>query len=193
MLAAALALPRAMPEAIASRSRSEAERAFVLRHHGFVTRALWSRACPRGALDDAVQQVFLVALKERTEIRDERAFLFGIAVRVAREMIRAAQRHAPPSQPMEDDVRASSDPHPEQLLEKKRAQALLEQALDTLPEDARAVFVLYEIEELTLKEISDLTELPQGTVASRLRRGRELFRDAAKRIRAQLDRPRGVS
>jgi RNA polymerase sigma-70 factor (ECF subfamily) len=41
------------------------------------------------------------------------------------------------------------------------------------------VFVLYELEELTMIEIARTLELPAGTVASRLRRAREVFEQRA--------------
>jgi RNA polymerase sigma-70 factor (ECF subfamily) len=57
--------------------------------------------------------------------------------------------------------------------------------LGEIPIETRSVFVLFELEELTVPEIADMLELPIGTVASRLRRGRELFRAAATRLRAR--------
>jgi RNA polymerase sigma-70 factor (ECF subfamily) len=47
--------------------------------------------------------------------------------------------------------------------------------LDQMPLDLRVVFVLYEIEELKMAEIATVVGIPQGTVASRLRRGRAHF------------------
>ena len=48
----------------------------------------------------------------------------------------------------------------------------------------RVVFVLFEVEEMITSEIAELFELPSGTVASRLRRARELFEQAVTRFRA---------
>lgn len=196
MLAAAVAIHGVRTAAEPARAaqpdeRVARQRAFVLEHHSFVTRVLWSQGAPRAALDDAVQQVFLVALRQLEEIRDPRAFLFGVAVRVAREHQRTARRHGPPVEPEHADRQLSEDPHPEQLLDMKRARDLLDEALDCLPEDARAAFVLYEIEQLTLREIAEALGIPQGTVASRVRRGRELFRQAAQRLRARIGREGG--
>ncbi len=53
-----------------------------------------------------------------------------------------------------------------------------------MPMEARSVFVLFELEELTVTEIARVLEVPIGTVSSRLRRARELFRAAALRLRA---------
>jgi RNA polymerase sigma-70 factor (ECF subfamily) len=52
-----------------------------------------------------------------------------------------------------------------------------------MPVELSAVFVLFELEGLTMAEIAPLLSLAPGTVASRLRRAREDFRDRARRVR----------
>ncbi|MFT3771354.1 MAG: sigma factor-like helix-turn-helix DNA-binding protein [Minicystis sp.] len=54
-----------------------------------------------------------------------------------------------------------------------------------MPLDLRAVFVLFELEQATMAEIAAMLDLPPGTVASRLRRAREHFQAAARRIAAK--------
>ena len=61
---------------------------------------------------------------------------------------------------------------------------MLDRILADLPEEQRAVFVIFELEGLTTAEISELVGVPRGTVASRLRRAREEFQAASSRIRA---------
>ena len=58
--------------------------------------------------------------------------------------------------------------------------------LDALPDDLRTVFVLFEVEEMASADIAAALDLPLGTVASRLRRAREAFGTAAKRVRARM-------
>ena len=60
--------------------------------------------------------------------------------------------------------------------------------LESIPFEQRTVFVLFEIEGLPTAEIADLLQIPLGTVASRLRRGRELFTEAINRLEAKLIR-----
>ncbi len=55
--------------------------------------------------------------------------------------------------------------------------------LDKMPDDLREVFVLFELEKFTRAELSELLGVPAGTVASRLRRARELFEDACEKLR----------
>ena len=62
-----------------------------------------------------------------------------------------------------------------------------------MPEEVRAVFVLYELDQQNMAEIAGILGVPPGTVASRLRRGRELFESEMKRIRArEAFRPGGA-
>ena len=82
-----------------------------------------------------------------------------------------------------------SVPGLDELLDQRRARELLDRVLAELPEDLRVAFVLYEIEELTMAEIASVLELPQGTVASRLRRARSEFRERLERIARQGDPP----
>jgi RNA polymerase sigma factor (sigma-70 family) len=66
-------------------------------------------------------------------------------------------------------------PTPEALLIAKADRRMLQDGLATLPADYREVLVLREIEELSYKEISEIAEIPIGTVMSRLARGRALL------------------
>ena len=74
--------------------------------------------------------------------------------------------------------------NPEQAAAATQARKLLDSFLDELAEDVRTVFVLFELEGMTMASIGETLELPPGTVASRLRRAREEFHAAAKRFQA---------
>jgi RNA polymerase sigma-70 factor (ECF subfamily) len=145
---------------------------------------------PDHAVDDAAQRVFEIAAQKRHRIvpGSERAFLFKTALLVAVEESRA-RRRAAREQPDEVALgRARSEtPRPDEALEAREWRARLDQVLAALPLELRTVFVLFECEELSLREIAELVELPVGTVASRLRRAREEFHQAARRLKAKLD------
>jgi RNA polymerase sigma-70 factor (ECF subfamily) len=82
------------------------------------------------------------------------------------------------------NVESERDPIalPDELVESYRSRRLLDAILEDMPEDARSVFVLFEVEEMTLSEISSALAIPRGTVASRLARGRAWFSaEVAKR------------
>ena len=56
-------------------------------------------------------------------------------------------------------------------------QELLTSALDRLDVDLRAVFLLREVEGMTYREISETTDVSEGTVASRLSRARSQLQE----------------
>lgn len=65
---------------------------------------------------------------------------------------------------------------PEEDVERLELQALIQSEISKLPEKYRSVIVLKYIEELSLNEISEILELPLGTVKTRIHRGREALR-----------------
>ena len=55
--------------------------------------------------------------------------------------------------------------------------AEIRMAIESLPVKIRQVVVLYYIEQFTVKEIKQILKIPEGTVKSRLSKGRELLKD----------------
>lgn len=157
--------------------------ALLAEHHSLVWRSLRRLDLSECDADDASQQVFLVACRRLDDIEpgSERSFLLQTALRVAAELRRSRRRRRE-----EDgqDLRTLADmsASPDDLLDRQRARALLDHVLAAMPMDLRTVFVLFEIEELTMAEIALAIEIPAGTVASRLRRAREVFRQTASSI-----------
>lgn len=155
----------------------------VLAQGDFVTRSLRNLGVVGGDLDDCVQKVFLVAARRLHDIQPgkERAFLFSCAQNTAAHFRRtlARRREVP-----DDLLPESAAPqfYPERLLQQKRARLLLDQVLAGMEDTLRAVFVLYVFEEMTMAEVARVLDLPAGTVASRLRRARQVFRDEVTRL-----------
>jgi RNA polymerase sigma factor (sigma-70 family) len=71
------------------------------------------------------------------------------------------------------DVLESEGLDPEALLLEKVSSEVLKRALDELPIEFREAVVLRELEEMSYKEIADISGVPLGTVMSRLARGRK--------------------
>jgi RNA polymerase sigma-70 factor (ECF subfamily) len=166
--------------------RQARSRALVTNHFGFVWRSLLRLGVPRSDAEDALQQVFIIASSKLDDVEPgrERTFLFGVALRIASRAHRAAQRRREvlDGEPVEV---LDPAPRPDELIDQARARAALDAILEAMPLDLRAVFVLYELERSTMAEIAELLELPAGTVASRLRRAREHFQAAVRRIEAR--------
>lgn len=161
-------------------------RAMQEEHFEFLWRSLRRLGVPESDVDDAVQQVFLVAARKPIQPGAERSFLFATALRVASHARRTLRRRRESGDEVPEQTDAT--PSPEDLVDQHRARVLLDEVLEALPLDVRAVFILFELEELTVVEIAAMLDLPQGTAASRLRRGRELFHQTVARVRAQTPR-----
>jgi RNA polymerase sigma-70 factor, ECF subfamily len=83
---------------------------------------------------------------------------------------------------------ASGDVGPDGVLEQSDLRALLQRALDKLPVSLRTAVVLRDLQELSYQEIADRLRLPEGTVKSRINRGRL---ELARQIRRIQDHPPG--
>jgi RNA polymerase sigma-70 factor (ECF subfamily) len=155
----------------------------VAEHLDFVWRSLRRFGVPAADVDDATQQVFLIANQKLDKIRagSERAFLVGVATRVASHARRSLHRREAAELSLSSNPRAEN-PDPEELTERLEARELLDRVLDTMPLELRSVFVLFELEELSVDQISRALVLPRGTVATRLRRAREVFHEAARSV-----------
>jgi RNA polymerase sigma-70 factor (ECF subfamily) len=73
-------------------------------------------------------------------------------------------------------------------VEQRRRRECLDRVLDRLAAEHREVFVLAELEDMTMAEIAAVLRIPPGTVASRLRRAREIFEAEASALRSLLER-----
>jgi RNA polymerase sigma-70 factor (ECF subfamily) len=161
--------------ATASASAAEVERIF--REHGaFVWRALRRLGVGSSDVDDACQEVFVVVHRKLGEYEGRsqmRTWLYGIAVRVAAAQRRRAHvRHEVPSdEPLAPEVASTSNP--EGAASEREALALLDRALDELDDDKRAVFVLYEVEGLSMPEVAEALACPVQTAYSRLHAARK--------------------
>ena len=154
----------------------------VSEHLDFVWRSLRRFGVPPAEVDDATQQVFLVANDKLTSIRagSERSFLIAVATRVASHARRSnVRREAARQRFSESPTAATEAPSPEHLMQRLEARDLLDRVLDQMPAELRSVFVLFELEELSIDEVAGLLSLPRGTVATRLRRARVVFREEA--------------
>lgn len=148
-------------------------RALFEEHYDIVWRVLRRNGLPHAQADDGAQQVFLVALNRLKDMDagKERAFLCATAVHVARRM-----RQGQPREELQDELpETEGGARPDEVSEKKAQRALLDALLLKLDEDLRQVFVLQEVEGLSKREAAVALGIPEGTVASRLRRAKESF------------------
>ena len=129
--------------------------------------------------EDAAQETFLRFLRHRkrwAEIRDRRAWLATVAWRVALD-----QKRMPAEVTFEEAAEAVSrlrgaGAAVDEIASSREMMSLLERLVSSLPRDLREAFVLSTTEELTSAEIAQVLGIPEGSVRSRLSRGREIMR-----------------
>jgi RNA polymerase sigma-70 factor (ECF subfamily) len=145
-------------------------------HFDFVWRSLRRLGVDASSVEDAAQDTFVVVHRRLQDLRPEascKAFLFGIALRVAHDYRRRARRKGAESLDLEASI--SKDLGPFEQTAKVEAARLVERFLESLDEDKRAVFSLSDLEEMTAPEVSEALGVKLNTVYSRLRAARDLF------------------
>jgi RNA polymerase sigma-70 factor (ECF subfamily) len=147
----------------------------VLRRHGVAT----------ADLEDACQEVFLVLFRRRDEFEQRssvRTWLYGIARRVAAHVTRSERgRHRLFVEHSEHPEPGASADELELSPDRVRARAMLEAALVQLSEEQREVFILYELELLTVAEVASAVGIGESTALYRLHAARKQLAALMKR------------
>jgi RNA polymerase sigma-70 factor (ECF subfamily) len=135
-------------------------------------------------VEDVTQEAFIKAYRALPSFRGDSAFytwLYRIAINTAKNYLVALGRRAPTSttfdneeaESFEDADQLRDNSTPESELEGKQIAAVVNKAMDALPEDLRTAITLREIEGLSYDEIANVMNCPIGTVRSRIFRARE--------------------
>lgn len=158
----------------------------------FVWRSVRRLGVPVSAVDDAVQDVFVVVHRRLPEFEARssiRTWLFAILIRVVRDYRRAYRRKDLPVQgnggPADPDDIATTDQSPQEIAAKHEAARMLHEILDRLDDEKREIFVLAELEQMPVPEISEALGINLNTAYSRLRAARQDFEQGVARIRAR--------
>lgn len=146
-------------------------------HFDFVFRNLRRLGVNEAAIDDALQDVYIAALRRIADYRDDthpKAWLFAITMRVASNYRRAERRRG---EPLALDAHhiATSLASPDAVTAQLEARRLLHEFLESLDGSRRAVFVMTELEQMTAPEIAQALSVNVNTVYSRLRSARIEF------------------
>jgi len=164
--------------------RPERLKAAISEHYEQVWRVLRRLGVTEASVEDAAQQVLIVFANRLEGIRSgaERAFMIATATRVAADFRKKRGRARENLDPEAIAAEHSPTPLSDELLDRSRARRWLDLALNEMPDEQRAVFVLFELEDMTMASIAELLGLAPGTVASRLRRARATFETTAARF-----------
>jgi RNA polymerase sigma-70 factor (ECF subfamily) len=150
----------------------------VRRHNARVYRAVRSVLRDEAEAEDAMQAAYLHAFAHLGAFQSRARFgtwLTRIAINEALARRRRALRMVP-----EDGERMSELPglerSPEQGALDEEHRGILSRAIDALPEHFRMVFVLRQVQELSVEETAACLDLKEETVKTRLHRARALLR-----------------
>ena len=135
--------------------------------------------------EDALQEVFVVMYRRLGEYREQdkvKAWLYAIRARVANDFRRRVHRRR--EQLTDTTPERSLEPSQASDVSKQQALVLAQRLLEALPEQQRAVFLLYEVEQMPMNEVALAVGCPLLTAYARLRKARE--RVLAQVSRAQL-------
>jgi RNA polymerase sigma-70 factor (ECF subfamily) len=181
----------AVPAVAPAGGTAPAFRELYDQYFGFVWRCAANRGVRPAALDDVVQEVFIVVHRKLPEFEGRsslRTWLAAIVRRVVADYLHKRGNQPAADEPLIREPAAGESPADQ--LEQKAAVTLLEELLTKMTAEQREVFVLHELEQLSGPEIAELTASNENTVWTRLRAARRIFqegvaRQQARRVREQ--------
>ncbi len=160
-------------------------------HADFVGRVLLRFLGEGTHVDDILQETFIIAFEKRDSFDATRAapstWLYGIAANLCKHHKRSAGRRGKFHERLGLEE-STADAGPAIELERQEEIALVQEIVQRLPFKQREVFVLYEIEGLSGKEIATMLQLPLGTVWTRLHEARNRFRESVSKLSARQRR-----
>ena len=179
-----------------ARLRERDERAFrelVDEHRDRVFNLTFRMLGNRAEAEDVAQEVFIAVFKTIETFREESklsTWIYRVAVNHFKNRIKyLARRHSKQqdeldetNDPGDGGMQAPSTPRrPDRQVEGAQLDKLMQEAIASLEEEHRTLVVLRDLEDLSIEEICEITGLPDGTVKSRIHRGRLALRKKLQR------------
>lgn len=163
------------------------------RHASFVANFLVRLGVERSELDDVVQDVFMIAHRRGGYLPGPArptTWLANIALRVNANRRRSQRRSRVNADmgPIERAVEPSADAT--ETVAARQSLDRVQAALNTMDDDKRAIFILFELDEEPCDAIAAALEIPIGTVYSRLHTARKQFAKAHARLVNTAQSPR---
>ena len=156
----------------------------------FVWRSARRLGVSTDAIEDLVQEVYVIVHRQLCGFEGRstlKTWLYGIVLRVVREQRRRDCRANARRRSNRDDGEPERDERalPDEQLAQAQAARMLEGILNEMPIERREVFVMTELEQMTIPEVAAVTGARENTVYSRLRLAREDFERSVARRRAR--------
>lgn len=160
------------------------------RYNQTLYRAVRSYLKDADDVQDAMQEAYVKAYSKLDQYKGDAAFstwLVRIGINEALQMLRKQRTLHVYADP---DVRAerlmqlpdTGQMNPEQRTIREEHRRLLEEAVDRLPEDYRAVYMLREVEEMSVAEVSQSLGISEPNVKVRLHRAKNMVKEALMTI-----------
>jgi RNA polymerase sigma-70 factor, ECF subfamily len=150
-----------------------------------VWRLCANRGVPPGALDDAVQEIFVIVHRKLPEFEGRssvRTWVAAITRLAAADFLRRLSNR-PSGDPLHE--MASEGLDPAEALERRRALVVLDEALAKMTEPQREAFLLCDVEQLNSREVAAALGVNDNTIRTRLRAARAVFTATVNRHQAQ--------
>jgi len=149
-------------------------------HVAMVWSGLRRLGVPESSIEDAVQDVFLVAHRRLADFEGRssiKTWLYGIVLRVAKDYRRSQFRHAQRVEGLAEMLSVSTDSAqtPVREAERREANRALHAILDELDEDHSEVLVMVELEDFSVKDAAAVLNLHIRACQRRLRAAHEEF------------------
>jgi len=174
-----------------TRPRDVADRLDVASVHDAHAEFVWLSLQRLGVRDadveDLLQEVFVVVHKRLHSFDGSSritTWLFGICLRVVAAYRRRAYRRREESVAQVPEDASLDAASPEQAATAREERARLRAVLDLMDLEKRAIFVMFEIDEVGCEAIAAMLSIPLGTVYSRLHAARKDFERALARLEA---------
>lgn len=168
----------------------------LFERHFLVVCDFFRNKVPDG-VDDLVQRTFITCIEAQSGFEGRstfRSYLLGVARKTLLRHYREHYRDGATFAPLSISV-CDLDPSPSAMALKHREHAALLEALRRIPIDLQVALELFFWEDLTMREMAEVLEVPPGTAASRLRRAKAALyerlhanADAAPKPDENLDR-----
>ena len=164
--------------------RDEAAFEELIRQYEKKVYTLCFRMCSNSEdAEEAAQDAFLALWRGIDRFRQESSlstWIYRLATNACIDTLRRRKKQSG-SVSLDDEElfvdAVDTSPQPQETVEYREAQKLLQEGLSALPEEYRKVLILREIEGLSYTEIAECASLELGTVKSRISRGRSLLRN----------------
>lgn len=188
-----------LERSLLKRLRDRDERAFrelIGAHRDRVFNITYRMLGNRSEAEDVAQEVFITVFKQIDNFREESKFstwLYRVAVNHCKNRIKyLARRHDRDRDELDETTQSTGNSNggaigshtpsaPDAALAGMQMEQVLRDAINSLDEEQRLVVILRDVEDLSIEEICAITDMPDGTVKSRLHRARLALRKKLQR------------